>query len=326
MLITLLNDGTMISIGYDHVLPSPRPEKWNLRVIFLVAAVLGVVSCGSSLLLVWAALDSPNEGSLFREVGLPVPDYGQIVMIIYLNMSISDFLTLFSARTNPGWFWSQRPGKLLLGACAFSLTASTVIACVWPEGSFDEIEIEGLAVGAYKLWALWVWLFCIAVLFVQDALKVLAYVIIYKYDIFQARTAALVNLRDAAAPGDKSLGPNATGRVEKKLLGRKVDGAIAEAERIARESMGGVAPPALQRVSASLATSRASIAPVGVVSAQGVDARTLADVNAAAAEVGPYVSAADQAALQARLAAVNAAAGNLQRVSAVLTEPEGGKK
>ncbi len=32
MLITLLNDGTLISIGYDNVQPSHMPEKWNLRV------------------------------------------------------------------------------------------------------------------------------------------------------------------------------------------------------------------------------------------------------------------------------------------------------
>jgi hypothetical protein len=32
MLITLLNDGTLITIGYDYVIPSSRPEKWNLRV------------------------------------------------------------------------------------------------------------------------------------------------------------------------------------------------------------------------------------------------------------------------------------------------------
>ena len=32
MLITLLNDGTLISIGYDNVVPNPRPDKWNLRV------------------------------------------------------------------------------------------------------------------------------------------------------------------------------------------------------------------------------------------------------------------------------------------------------
>ena len=32
MLITLLNDGTLISIGYDRVIPNLRPDKWNLRV------------------------------------------------------------------------------------------------------------------------------------------------------------------------------------------------------------------------------------------------------------------------------------------------------
>ena len=32
MLITLLNDGTLIAIGYDNVTPLKTPEKWNLRV------------------------------------------------------------------------------------------------------------------------------------------------------------------------------------------------------------------------------------------------------------------------------------------------------
>ncbi len=33
MLITLLNDGTLISVAYDRVTPSERPEKWNLKVV-----------------------------------------------------------------------------------------------------------------------------------------------------------------------------------------------------------------------------------------------------------------------------------------------------
>ena len=52
------------------VLPA---EKWNLRVLFLVSTVLGVVSMGSSLLLVGLVLDSVNPGSLFADWGLPVP-------------------------------------------------------------------------------------------------------------------------------------------------------------------------------------------------------------------------------------------------------------
>jgi len=41
MLITLLNDGTLISIGYDHVKPSPRPEKWNLKVSAVASRAFG---------------------------------------------------------------------------------------------------------------------------------------------------------------------------------------------------------------------------------------------------------------------------------------------
>lgn len=32
ILITVLNDGTLISVAYDHVKPSHLPEKWNLKV------------------------------------------------------------------------------------------------------------------------------------------------------------------------------------------------------------------------------------------------------------------------------------------------------
>ena len=289
MLITVLNDGTLISIGYDHVIPSPRPEKWNLRVLYLVSAVLGGVSMGSSLLLVWSALDSPNPGSLFQKLGLPVPDYGQVVMMIYLKVSLSDFLTLFSARTNPGPFWSQKPGKLLLGAATVSLTISTVLACIWPTGKVDEVPTNGLTVSPklysarttttstdagttifapatfvyqgetlstvnehYTLWPLWVWVFCLVFWWIQDACKVVAYYFIFKYDIFEAQTGALVNLRAATSPGDSSTAAGATGAVEAKLLDRKIGNATTVLEDITRTSLGGVAPPALQRVSITL--------------------------------------------------------------------------
>jgi H+-transporting ATPase len=365
MLITVLNDGTLISIGYDNVNPSPRPEKWNLRVLFLISSVLGLVSMGSSLLLVWAALDSPNPGSLFEKMGLPVPDYGQVVMMIYLKVSLSDFLTLFSARTNPGFFWSRVPGKLLLAAATISLAISTVLACIWPNGKVDEVPTQGLVLDPkyysahvkdtdgvtcapgtnndpctrfspdyydgvtvegyettinkpYTLWPLWVWIFCVIFWWIQDACKALAYHFVYKYDIFQARTAALVNVRDAARPDDLGLSSEATGMVEKKFLGRKVDNAIAKVEEITRTSLGGVAPPALQRVSLTLNQARTSIALPTQVTPHSVNQQTIADINAAAGEISPYISAADQAALQQELAGVNAAAANLQRVSAVL--------
>lgn len=43
MLITLLNDGTLISIGYDNVKPSKYPNVWNLRVLFTVRGSFSII-------------------------------------------------------------------------------------------------------------------------------------------------------------------------------------------------------------------------------------------------------------------------------------------
>jgi len=89
MLITLLNDGTLISIGYDNVVPNKRPDKWNLRVIFTIASVLGAVACLSSLLLLWACLESGHKGSLFRRMHLPPIPYAKIITLIYLKVPLA---------------------------------------------------------------------------------------------------------------------------------------------------------------------------------------------------------------------------------------------
>lgn len=102
------------------------------------------------------------------QTNLPTPPwslqpYGKLVNMIYLKVSLSDFLTLFSARTE-GPFWSMRPGKLLMGAAMVALSLSTALACVWPEGELDHVPVEGLArTGGddYTLWPLWIWIFCV---------------------------------------------------------------------------------------------------------------------------------------------------------------------
>ncbi|KAK9839605.1 hypothetical protein WJX81_000469 [Elliptochloris bilobata] len=188
MLITLLNDGTLISIGYDRTVASPRPERWNLRQIFFMASVLGLVACLSSLLLLWACLDAPNPGSAFQRLGLPAVEYGKIITLIYLKVSISDFLTLFSSRTT-GFFWSSRPGGLLLGAALFSLSLSTVLACAWPAVTVHpNIPVLGLARGEHRWGALLVWIYCLAWWVIQDALKVAAHSVLIAFNVFGVRT------------------------------------------------------------------------------------------------------------------------------------------
>jgi len=182
MLITLLNDGTLISIGYDNVKSSPYPEKWTLPVLFIVSLVLGVVACGSSLLLLWGCLDSWNPNGWFAAFGIGGVGYRHIVTIIYLKVSVSDFLTLFSARCE-GPFWETRPAPVLVIAGCVALGLSTALAIGWPTGTLDGIVVEGLGRHPSHLLFLWVWLYCIVCWFVQDFFKVLCWKILYHYNV-----------------------------------------------------------------------------------------------------------------------------------------------
>jgi len=184
MLITLLNDGTLIAIGYDIVQPRQTPEKWNLPVLFLVSGVLAGVACISSLLILGLSLDSWTQGHLFQQWGIGGLSYGQITTTIYLKVSVSDFLTLFSARTGDNFFWTTRPAYILLGAGCVALSASTIIACTWPASYPDGIYALGLGRRQPYGLAAMIWLYCIVWWFIQDFCKVMTYRVIKKYNIF----------------------------------------------------------------------------------------------------------------------------------------------
>jgi H+-transporting ATPase len=184
MLITLLNDGTLIAIGYDNKKPREVPEKWNLRALYFISSVLAFVAMISSIILLYVMLDSWNKNGVFQAFGLGGLSYGQITTSIYLKVSISDFLTLFSARTGDDFFWSTAPSLILFTAAGIALTCSTIIACTWPASYPDDIYTVGL--GRMKPYGLaaYIWIYCIVWWFIQDAAKVLGYYFMEKYDLF----------------------------------------------------------------------------------------------------------------------------------------------
>ena len=129
--ITLLNDGTIISIAYDNVLPAMHPERWNLLLLYLISGFMGVIALASSVILLHLMLESHSPSSWWRRWGLAPVSYGNVTAALYLKVSLSDFFTLFSARTTR-WFFSIRPAWLLVGAACVALSASTALASKWP--------------------------------------------------------------------------------------------------------------------------------------------------------------------------------------------------
>ena len=192
MLITLLNDGTLISIAYDNVEAQNQPEVWNLRALFTIGSVLGTVSCLSSLLLLWTLLDSWNESGLFQTLGLDGLSYGQITTAIYLKVSVSDFLTLFSSRTGSKWFFHSLPANILIMGAFFALTLSTILACWWPSSYPDGIYSLGLERRQPYSLPFYIWIYCLVWWIIQDYAKVTSYRWLQHYNIFGINNTGLV--------------------------------------------------------------------------------------------------------------------------------------
>jgi H+-transporting ATPase len=196
MLITLLNDGTLITIAYDYASASSTPNKWNLPALFLTSSVLGAVSCGSSLLLLYFLLDSWNPDGFLQKVGMEEVQYGQVITAIYLKVSVSDFLTLFSARTGSKFFFQVKPAPILLAGGVIALTLSSVLALFWPASEPDGIPVEGLHSNAGIF--VFVWIFCLLFWILQDGLKVLAFKWMYRTNFNGINDTGVVVLPDSA--------------------------------------------------------------------------------------------------------------------------------
>ena len=171
VVITILNDGTIITIARDKVIPGSTPEKWMLWHVITVATLLGMIACGSSILLLQQAFCTASDeilgafnwggaggktyhptcgteayiknnhvgDTLFSRMGALGKDgkgftIEQARTVMYLKISLSDFLTVFSARTR-GPFFERRPGYGLLTAFIVATTTSTILACSWPSSS-----------------------------------------------------------------------------------------------------------------------------------------------------------------------------------------------
>jgi H+-transporting ATPase len=180
VLITILNDGCMITTATDYVEPDLFPQQWHLGEVTLVALVLGVVACVSSLILVAFAMHAnfyhqgDFMGNVFGSSGRNYLIWFEVRTIVYLKVSISDFLTLFSARTK-GPFWERALSRPLAIAAALALAASTLFALFWGDifSNLDGAYMSSLRFSRGAVAA--TWLYCILWWFVQDAAKVLTY-------------------------------------------------------------------------------------------------------------------------------------------------------
>merc|ERR1719172_426745 len=198
MLMPLLNDGTLITIGYDLAVAPRTPPKWNMPFLFSMAFVQSFVAMISSVNLLYILLHSWDEGSMMRQLGLGGISYGKITSSIYLKVSVSDFLTLFSARAGGDWFFMVKPAPILLCGAMIALTCSTCFAMFWPLSYPDGIQTEGLMRSPPYMLEVFVWSWSLGWWLAEDAAKVFCRWIVHKNNIFDINNNGMMVLPESA--------------------------------------------------------------------------------------------------------------------------------
>lgn len=133
VIMVILNDGLIISIAYDKVTVNKKPEAWNMILIFCNSTVLGFIAFISSIVLLMLCLDNMDNSDrnvFLKGFGIQTMRYGEILTIIFLKVAVSNFLTVFSARTS-SWFWSRTPGKALFTADIFGIVVTIILSTYW---------------------------------------------------------------------------------------------------------------------------------------------------------------------------------------------------
>jgi len=188
VLLALLNDGAILSIAYDNVRYSARPEAWNMRLVLGMASVLGLVGPVAAFGLFYVA------DSVFA---LARPE---LQTLMYLMLSVAGHLTIFLTRTR-GPFWSTRPARIL------------VIAVIGAQAIATAIAVGGVLVTPLPwYWALVVWGYAIAWFLLTDRVKLLAYRIL---DPVSAAASGVVRGAGAAASEVPAAPPSSHGASSK---------------------------------------------------------------------------------------------------------------
>lgn len=88
LIIAILNDGTIMTLSVDRVLPSHTPDSWDLAEIFAYAVAYGLWLAASTIVMLALILDTT-----FFEDKFGVAPYKQVNdphnhMIIYLQVAM----------------------------------------------------------------------------------------------------------------------------------------------------------------------------------------------------------------------------------------------
>ncbi|KAK0220191.1 hypothetical protein IW262DRAFT_1555700 [Armillaria fumosa] len=160
LIIALLNDGTIMTLSVDRVLPSNTPDSWDLAEIFAYAVAYGLYLTMSTIALVIIIMETTffqdKFGVALEEFPVQANDR-QLHMVVYLQVAIISQALIFVTRSH-GFFFMERPSAALFFAFCIAQLVSSIIAAYGDWGFTEIHSISGGWIGIVWVWNI-VWFF-----------------------------------------------------------------------------------------------------------------------------------------------------------------------
>ncbi|OSX61304.1 hypothetical protein POSPLADRAFT_1182447 [Postia placenta MAD-698-R-SB12] len=157
LIIALLNDGTIMTLSVDRVLPSSTPDSWDLAEIFSYAIAYGIYLTASTIALVAICIKTDffyrKFGVTFEGGATMATNHNDYILhsVVYLQVAIISQALIFVTRSH-SFFFMERPSFALMGAFCIAQLISTIIAVY---GDWGFTQIHGISGGWVGI--VWVW-------------------------------------------------------------------------------------------------------------------------------------------------------------------------
>ncbi|KAF8155698.1 hypothetical protein B0H34DRAFT_659149 [Crassisporium funariophilum] len=155
LIIALLNDGTIMTLSLDRVLPSMTPDSWDLAEIFSFAVAYGLYLTASTVALVNVIMETTFFQDTFGvhlHTDFPIsPNDPQLHMVVYLQVAIISQALIFVTRSH-SFFFMERPSTALILAFCLAQVVSSIIAAYGDWGFTNIRAISGGWIGIVWVW------------------------------------------------------------------------------------------------------------------------------------------------------------------------------
>ncbi|KAK7204483.1 hypothetical protein BZA70DRAFT_193760 [Myxozyma melibiosi] len=122
--IAIFADIATLAVAYDNAPYSPTPVKWNLRRLWGISVILGIILAIGSVITLTTMLVSPEDGN--RGI---IQNFGVRDEILFLQITLTENWLIFITRAS-GPFWSSLPSWQLSGA-VFIVDAIATLFCAF---------------------------------------------------------------------------------------------------------------------------------------------------------------------------------------------------